>query len=67
MLFRSSKDIYKQNIRVSLIEFIRPEKKFDNINMLKEQIKKDTKYAIEILDSKTLKTADNTTKVLEIE
>ena len=66
-VFDFSKDIYEQNIRVSLIEFIRPEKKFDNINMLKEQIKKDTKYAIEILDSKSLKTADSATKVLEIE
>ena len=35
--------------------------------MLKEQIKKDTKCAVEILDSKTLKTTDNTTNVLEIE
>ena len=65
-IFDFSADIYEQNIRVSLIEFIRSEKKFDNINMLKEQIKKDTKCAIKILDSKTLKTTDNTTKVLEI-
>ena len=35
--------------------------------MLKEQIKKDTKCAIKILGSKTQKTTDNTTKVLEIE
>ena len=66
-IFNFSNDIYEQNIRVSLIEFIRPEKKFDNINMLKEQIKTDAKCAIEILDSKTLKTTDNTTNVLEIE
>lgn len=34
-------DIYGQNIKIHFLKFIRPEQKFDNIETLKAQIKKD--------------------------
>ena len=49
-LFDFSKDIYGKDIVVSFIEFIRKEKKFDGIDLLKEQIALDSKKAIKILD-----------------
>lgn len=36
-----NKEIYNQNIKVSLVQFIRSEKKFNNIEQLSKQIKKD--------------------------
>ena len=49
-IFDFSKDIYGKDIVVSFIEFIRKEKKFDGIDLLKEQIALDSKKAIKILD-----------------
>jgi len=49
-LFDFSKDIYGKDIVISFIEFIRKEKKFDSIDLLKKQIALDSKKAIEILD-----------------
>jgi riboflavin kinase/FMN adenylyltransferase len=40
-IFGIKKNLYKKMIKVSFIKFIRPEKKFKNINELKDQIKKD--------------------------
>lgn len=40
-LFDFDEDIYGKKIRVSLVDFIRPEKKFDSFEELKIQIKKD--------------------------
>ena len=34
-------DLYGENVRLSLAEFIRPERKFSGINELKAQIKND--------------------------
>ena len=51
-LFDFSKDIYGKDIVVSFIEFIRKEKKFDGIDLLKEQIALDSKKAIKILVNK---------------
>jgi riboflavin kinase/FMN adenylyltransferase len=36
-----SKNIYRKNVKIEFIKFIREEKKFDNIESLKEQIQKD--------------------------
>jgi len=41
MLFGIKANLYKKILKVSFIKFIRPEKKFKNINELKNQIKKD--------------------------
>ena len=40
-IFGIRKNLYKKTLKVSFIKFIRPEKKFKNINELKNQIKKD--------------------------
>tara|TARA_A100001011_G_scaffold399390_1_gene507783 strand:+ start:2949 stop:3857 length:909 start_codon:yes stop_codon:yes gene_type:complete len=44
-IFRLKKNLYKKIIKVSFIKFIRPERKFKNIEELKVQIKKDIKIA----------------------
>ena len=43
------KDIYGQNILVEFHEFLRPEKKFPDIEQLKNQMERDKKYAAEVL------------------
>jgi riboflavin kinase / FMN adenylyltransferase len=40
-IFNLKANLYKKKIKVNFIKFIRPEKKFKNINELKIQIKKD--------------------------
>ena len=40
-LFDFDGDLYDMNIRVELLEFIRSEMKFENLDALKEQINKD--------------------------
>ena len=47
--FDFSKDIYGKDIVVSFIEFIREEKKFEGVDLLKKQIDMDSKKALEIL------------------
>ena len=44
-----SGDLYGENVKLSLVDFIRPEVKFDSIEELKEQIEKDVKKALDIL------------------
>jgi len=44
-IFNFNQDIYYKNIKVELLEFIREERKFNNIEELKEQIKKDCDLA----------------------
>lgn len=43
-----SGDLYGETVKVMLVGFIRPEKKFESIEMLMNQIKKDVKTAINI-------------------
>ena len=40
-IFEINRNLYKKILKISFIKFIRPEKKFKNINQLKIQIKKD--------------------------
>lgn len=40
-----SRDIYGEEIRINFVEFMRPEVRFQSINELIEQIRKDTQYA----------------------
>ena len=44
-IFGIKKNLYNKNINVIFNKFIRPEKKFNNIIELKNQIKKDIKQA----------------------
>ena len=48
-LFNFDRDIYGRNIRAALIEFIRPELKFDGLDALKDQIARDCAAAKRIL------------------
>lgn len=48
-LFGFSSDLYGLPVAVSVIEFIRPEQKFDGLEALKSQIREDSKAAADIL------------------
>ena len=50
-LFNFDKDIYGEEVTSSLVEFIRPERKFENINELKKQIEADMQSALKIFKS----------------
>ncbi len=42
-------DLYHRKIEVSLLHYIRPEQKFDNIDLLKNQIENDKNFAIQYI------------------
>jgi riboflavin kinase/FMN adenylyltransferase len=48
-IFDFADDIYGKHLRVALVEFLRPERKFDGITALTEQIKKDSNQARALL------------------
>ena len=48
-MFDFDDDLYGRRLRVRLIDFLRPEKKFDGIDDLKAQIALDVSKAKEIL------------------
>ncbi|MFQ3306902.1 MAG: riboflavin kinase/FMN adenylyltransferase [Candidatus Midichloriaceae bacterium] len=48
-IFEFDEDIYNQEIKVELLRFIRPERRFDNIEQLVTQIKKDINDAHYVL------------------
>lgn len=48
--FDFNADLYNQKIRVSILQKIRSEQKFKSINLLKDQLEKDTKTALEYLN-----------------
>ena len=48
-LFAFDDDLYGKRLRVRLIDFLRPEKKFDGIDELKAQIASDVAKAKEVL------------------
>lgn len=50
-LFDTNEDLYGKHLRVALVEFIRPEKKFDGLEALKAQIAADSREARQILAS----------------
>ena len=49
-LFDAAPDLYDQFLRVELVQFIRPEKKFESFDQLREQIAKDAAEARERLN-----------------
>lgn len=46
-------DLYNRNLRVGLIDFIRPEQKFDGLDALKTQLAKDCDAARAVLSERT--------------
>ncbi|SCA57073.1 bifunctional riboflavin kinase and FAD synthetase [Candidatus Terasakiella magnetica] len=50
-LFDFEGDLYGKHLRVALVDFIRPEQKFDGLDEIKEQIAKDCIQAKDILKS----------------
>ena len=48
-IFDFNRDLYGRQIKLELIERIRPERKFDNVEALKNQIALDLSKAREIL------------------
>lgn len=50
-LFDLSADLYGQEIEIEFLNFLRPEKKFDGIDELKNQIAKDAEEARGLLDA----------------
>lgn len=51
-LFDFERDLYRTHLRVALIEFLRPEQKFDGLEALKAQIELDCRKAKLILDTR---------------
>ena len=44
-------DLYDQKISVSILEYLRPETKFDSVDLLKTQLEKDKKTALDYIKS----------------
>lgn len=49
-IFGLDKDLYGKNIEVQLLHYERPEKKFDSLEQLKNQIERDKEYGLLYLD-----------------
>ncbi len=49
-LFNFDQEIYENHIKVELLQFIRPERKFDTIEHLQAQIRRDISSAIYVLE-----------------
>jgi riboflavin kinase/FMN adenylyltransferase len=47
--FDFNSDLYNQKIKVSILQRIRSEQKFESVDLLKEQLKKDKKTALSLL------------------
>ena len=43
-------DLYEQEIRVSIMKYLRPEQKFESVDLLKEQLTKDKETALRFLN-----------------
>lgn len=48
-IFNFDQDIYDQEITIAFIDRIRDEEKFENIEMLKEQLEKDKEFVLDML------------------
>ena len=47
--FKFNSDIYAQKIKISVLEYIRKEQKFESLEALKEQLDKDKDFSIKYL------------------
>lgn len=50
-IFDLDKDLYGKDIEVQLLNFRRPERKFDSLTELKEQLQRDKEYGLSYLDN----------------
>jgi riboflavin kinase / FMN adenylyltransferase len=50
-LFDFNRDLYGQDVEVRFVKFLRPEKKFENLEALTQQIRQDVKQARELFQS----------------
>ncbi|HCP01323.1 MAG TPA: riboflavin biosynthesis protein RibF, partial [Rhodospirillaceae bacterium] len=57
-LFDFDADIYGRYLRVALVDFLRPEQKFDGIDRLTAQIAEDSRQARELLQARALGAGD---------
>jgi riboflavin kinase/FMN adenylyltransferase len=48
--FNFNSDLYDQEITVSILQYIRPEEKFNSVDLLKVQLEKDKKFALAYLN-----------------
>ena len=48
-LYDVDEDLYGADLRVELIHFTRPEKKFESLDALREQLERDIAYGKEFL------------------
>jgi riboflavin kinase/FMN adenylyltransferase len=48
--FNFNSDLYDQEIAVSILHYIRPEQKFDSVDLLKAQLEKDKNFALAYLN-----------------
>ncbi len=53
-IFGLNKDLYGKNIEVQLLNYERPEKKFDSLEELKNQLERDKEYGLLYLDKKNV-------------
>jgi len=49
--FNFDSDLYDQEITVSILQYIRPEQKFDSVDLLKVQLEKDKKFALAYMNA----------------
>jgi riboflavin kinase/FMN adenylyltransferase len=49
--FDFDEDLYHQEIRVSILEYLRPEQKFDSVEKLKDQLEKDKNTAMTYINN----------------
>ena len=49
-VFHFDRDIYGENIEVQLLNFERPEQKFDSLEDLKAQLERDKEYGQQYLE-----------------
>lgn len=53
-IFGLEDDLYGKNIEVQLLNFERPERKFDSLDDLKDQLERDKEYGLSYLDKKNV-------------